>query len=129
MEIRKWTAADNQQIFEVMREAGEEWSCYHDDTEAGRYRMALESSLTYVALEENLLCGFVRCRDDDGFGIYVYDLLVKKSCRHRQTGRKLLAFVCKEHPEDTVYVMSDEDGYYEKLGYHREGSVFLVEEK
>ncbi len=72
------------------------------------------------------MCGYVRCRNDDGFGIYVYDLLVEKAFRGRSTGRRLMEQVCTDFPSDTVYVMSGVDGYYAKLGYPREGSVFQV---
>jgi hypothetical protein len=34
--------------------------------------------------------------------------------------------VCKEYPEQTVYVMSDVDPYYEKQGYQKEGTIFIV---
>jgi hypothetical protein len=45
-------------------------------------------------------------------GVYIFDLLVKKSYRGQQN--------------QPVYVMSDVDPYYEKLGYRREGSIFEV---
>lgn len=34
--------------------------------------------------------------------------------------------VCQDFPDQPVYVMSDVDSYYEKLGYIREGSIFRV---
>lgn len=34
--------------------------------------------------------------------------------------------ICSDYPEHIVYVMSDVDGYYEKLGYKKEGSVYEV---
>jgi hypothetical protein len=34
--------------------------------------------------------------------------------------------VCRDFPNQPVYVMSDSDPYYEKLGYEREGSIFIV---
>ena len=67
-----------------------------------------------------------RCREDEGFGLYVYDLLVRRSHRGRRLGRTLLEHVSAEFPDQPVYVMSDVDPYYEKLGYRREGSVFVV---
>ena len=71
----------------------------------------------------------MRCRDDNGFGIYVYDLLVRKSYRGHGIGRKLIEYLCIKHPLDTVYVMSDVDEYYQKQGYRREGSIFQVQGK
>ena len=57
---------------------------------------------------------------------YIYDLLVKPSCRGAGLGRLLMEKVCSENSESTVYVMSDVDIYYQKLGYHKEGSIFIV---
>jgi hypothetical protein len=34
--------------------------------------------------------------------------------------------IYKDYPDRIVYVMSDLDGYYEKQGFVREGSVFEV---
>lgn len=127
MEIRAYSKIDDVQLFDMMKEEGAEWECYYKTAMSEKYKQALSSSITYVAYEGTNLCGFVRCRDDNGFGIYIYDLLVRKSHRGHNIGRKLIDFVCKEYPEDTVYVMSDVDQYYEKQGYRREGSIFEVQ--
>ncbi len=128
MQIRPYTPADEAILFNLLSDEGEEWSDYHGPTGRPMYLRALASSHTWIAVEENQVCGFVRCREDDGFGVYVHDLLVRRACRGRQIGRLLLAQVCREYPDQTVYVMSDADPYYEKLGYRREGSIFAVHE-
>jgi ribosomal protein S18 acetylase RimI-like enzyme len=79
-----------------------------------------------VAYEGDSLCGYLRFKEDNGFGVYIYDLLVTKSCRGRGIGKKLIEQVCSDYPEEDTYVMSGADGYYEKLGYSREGSIFKV---
>lgn len=122
MEIRRYSNVDEVKLHELLLSEGDDWSCYSATFE--KYRRALQSSLTYVAYEDEILCGYVRCRDDDGFGMYVYDLLVKKPFRGHSFGRLLMERVCEDYP--TVYVMSGIDGYYEKLGYRCEGSVFMV---
>jgi N-acetylglutamate synthase-like GNAT family acetyltransferase len=48
--------------------------------------------------------------------------------RNRTIGRTLLAQVKKEFSDLNVYVLSDVDAYYEKLGYGKVGSVFEVPE-
>ena len=126
MEIRKYSKDDEAKLFEMIRSEGEDWECYFGETAIEKYKQAVENSITYVACEGNVLCGYVRCRDDDGFGIYVYDLLVQKEYRGCSLGRKLMERVCADYPDADVYVMSGVDGYYEKLGYHREGSIFAV---
>ncbi|MCL2076207.1 MAG: hypothetical protein FWH15_07190 [Betaproteobacteria bacterium] len=57
----------------------------------------------------------------------MYDLLIGQKHRGKACGRLLMEKVCNDFPEDTVYVMSGIDPYYEKLGYVREGTIFVVE--
>lgn len=126
MEIRKYRKADEAILFDMLAEEGEDWSGYHGPAGRGKYIKALESSITYIAYDKPLVCGYVRCREDDGFGVYVYDLLVRKTHRGKQIGKILMERVRRDYPDQPVYVMSDVDPYYEKLGYHREGSIFQV---
>lgn len=80
----------------------------------------------YVIIEDEKLCGYIRCKDDDGSGIYILDLLVDKRYRGRGYGRSLMKTICDTYPNDIVYVTSDADPYYEKQGYVKEGTVFQV---
>lgn len=126
MEIHRYVQSDEPKLFDLIRNEGGEWEDYFGGIQAEKYRRALQNSIVYVAYEGDVLCGYARCRDDDGYGIYVYDLLVHRAFRGRHIGRKLMERVCADHPEDVVYVMSDVDGYYLKQGYHKEGSIFRV---
>lgn len=126
MKIKKYSKADEALLFDMLVDEGDEWSEYHGAAGRDKYIKALESSITYIAWDENTVCGYARCREDDGFGVYVYDLLVRKSYRGRQIGKSLMERACQDFPDQPVYAMSDEDSYYEKLGYRREGSIFKV---
>lgn len=126
MEINKYSKADESLLFDMLFDEGDKWSDYHGAAGRDKYIKALESSITYIAWDETLVCGYVRCREDDGFGVYIFDLLVRKSYRGRQIGKTLIERVCQDFPDQSVYVMSDVDPYYEKLGYRREGSIFKV---
>jgi ribosomal protein S18 acetylase RimI-like enzyme len=126
MEIRKYTKNDESLLFDLIVDEGDEWMDYHSPNGRKKYRKAIASSIVYIALKNNELCGYVRCKDDGGFGIYIYDLLVKKCHRGKQLGRKLMEKVSKDYPSQTVYVMSDVDAYYKKLGYEKAGSIFVV---
>jgi len=53
-------------------------------------------------------------------------LYVVPECRNRRIGRSLIAQVKKKFDPLNVYALSDEDAYYEKLGFTRVGSVFEV---
>lgn len=129
MEIKEYSKADETLLFELLIDEGDEWSDYHGEAGRDKYMAALESSITYIACDETLVCGYARCREDDGFGVYVYDLLVRKAYRGREIGKSLMERVCQDFPDQPVYVMSDVDSYYEKLGYRREGSIFEVKMK
>lgn len=126
MEIKNYSEIDEMKLFAMLKEEGTEWESYYGDNGREKYKQALASCITYVAYEGDILCAYVRCKDDHGFGVYVYDLLVRKPYRGQNIGRKLLKFVCAKFPEDIVYVMSDVDEYYQKQGYRREGSIFQV---
>ena len=55
--------------------------------------------------------------DEEGWD-YANETLAEK--------RKLMECICKDYPNHVVYVMSDVDGYYEKVDYKRIGSIFKV---
>jgi ribosomal protein S18 acetylase RimI-like enzyme len=129
MEIRKYNKADEKILFDLLIDEGDEWIDYHGPKGRSQYIKAIESSVTYIACHENIVWGYVRCREDDGFGVYIFDLLVRKSYRGNQFGKRLMDRVCEDFPNQQVYVMSDVDPYYEKLGYPKEGSIFVVQGK
>ena len=126
MLIKRYTKNDEASLFELLKNAGEEWVGYYGEGQQDKYKTVLGSSITYVAYEADVLCGYCRCRNDDGYGIYVYDLLVDKKHRGKSYGRLLMERVSADFPEDAIYVMSDVDKYYEKQGYQRIGSIFEV---
>jgi len=126
MQIRRYTPSDEPALFRLLAEAGPDWSAYALEPGRTRYARALSRSVTYLALEGPDAIGYVRCREDDGFGVYVYDLLVTTAHRGRQIGRLLMEQACADYPDQTVYVMSDADGYYELLLMMRPGPRFTL---
>lgn len=117
---------DEDKLMELIKNEGEEWACYSSDNMSEKYKAALSNSINYVAYEENRLCGYSRSVNDNDFYIYVCDLLVDPNYRGHSIGFALMECIYKDFPEQIVYVMSDVDGYYKKLGYKIEGSVFEV---
>lgn len=106
----------------LVQSEGEEWEDYLNPI----YRKALESSITYVALIGEELCGYSRSLSDSGLFIWVIDLLVNKNRRGLSIGKRLMECILTDFPDIDVYVMSDVDPYYDKLGYEKEGSIFKV---
>lgn len=126
MLIRKYEKDDEEQLFNLMKKEGEEWKDYWCESGKGEYIETIEkSTLTLVLIEDDLICGFIRCIGY--FTIYVDDLLVDKQYRGKNYGKYLLESVIDEFPNKEIYVMSDVDGYYESLGYEKAGSIFLVQ--
>jgi ribosomal protein S18 acetylase RimI-like enzyme len=124
--IRQYSKADENLLFDLLIDEGDDWIDYHGPVGRSKYIKALESSITYIVYDENLVCGYARCREDDGFGVYIYDLLVRKTHRGKRIGKALMERVLKDFPNQPIYVMSDVDPYYEKLGYRKVGSIFEV---
>jgi len=117
---------DADKLMQLLEDEGDEWSCYWAPDVEQIYRQALSASITYVCYDGDLLCGYSRSLNDCGFYIYVCDLLVRSSHRGQNIGRQLMECLCEAYPDQTVFVMSDVDQYYQKQGYKREGSVFEV---
>ena len=124
--IRRYSSTDEGILFLLIEAEGEEWCEYWQGEGRRKYAKALTNSICYLVFEGDTLCGYARCRDDDGFGVYVIDLLVNRNYRGKGYGHRLMAQACKDFPGCPVYVMSDVDPYYEKQGYERKGSIFRV---
>lgn len=126
MHIRKYMSKDQTLLFDLLIEEGDEWIDYHGPQGRDKYLNALDSCFVLIAEDKTELCGYLRCRDDFGFGVYIYDLLVRKSYRGKEIGKLLIESLYQNFPEQDIYVMSDIDPYYEKLGYQKIGSVFKI---
>lgn len=110
-------------FLDLIRSEGGEWEEHLDSS----YLKALEGSITYVAVAGHQICGYVRAMSDFGHYIWVIDLLVGNPFRGNGIGRVLLSTVKESGNGQEVYVMSDADGYYEKQGYKKAGSIFKLE--
>lgn len=88
------------------------------------YIEALNQSITYLYIKDDKAVAYLRGKQDQIFGFYVYDLLVDKDYRGHQLGKALIDHVKQMH--QTVYIMSDENGYYDKLKLKQIGSIYEV---
>ncbi len=123
VKIRKYNPTlDYDNLMSLIQSEGDEWSSYLNPI----YREALDNSVTYVALIGDELCGYSRSLNDSGLYVWVVDLLVNKNRRGLSIGKQLMECVLIDFPDTDVFVMSDVDRYYKKLGYKKEGSIFKV---
>jgi len=117
---------DADAMFELMQAEGDWTDCCGSTESEARYRVALNECITYVLYVGGKCAGFIRTRDDFGFGTYIHDLLVGKNFRGNYYGKMLIEQVC-EKAKGTVYVMSDVDDYYKKCGYDKvEGRIIII---
>ena len=127
--IKPYQPEDEETLFALIEREGEEWTYWQGENRQ-KYKQALEACKVYLILEGEELCGYLRARDDWGFGVYVMDLLVDKAQRGKELGRLLIEEVCKHFPKDIVYVLGDVYPYYEdSLGYEIEGKVYIAKIK
>ena len=99
MEIRRYNKErDEDKLMQLLIDEGTDWSCYWADGYSDKYKAALQNSITYVAYEGDVLCGFSRSIDDCGFYTYVCDLLVDKKHRGKNIGRQLMQCIIKTTP-------------------------------
>jgi GNAT superfamily N-acetyltransferase len=104
------------------------WDIFTNEKAIDNYKKSLGESITYVCYEHGEFGGYLRALLDDGFAIYISELFVVPKWRNRTIGRTLIARVKMDFRYLTVYALSDEDAYYEKLGYRRVGSVYEIHE-
>lgn len=122
-EIIKYSPEYERELMELIRREGDDWKVYWDEPNASRYRESFEASITYLALADGRVCGYSRSLKDALY-IYVCDLLVDRAWRGHGLGERLMRCLSAEHPGLEVYVMSGSDGYYDKLGCKKEGSIY-----
>lgn len=125
LSIKPYTAKDENELFALIEREGKEWTYWQGENRV-KYKKALAECTVYLAFEGETLCGYVRARNDFGFGVYIMNLLVDKAYRGCEYGRMLMERICKDFPSGAVYVLGDVYPYYEKLGYKEEGKVYVV---
>ena len=125
MEIFSYKPEHEEAVLSAIKD-DPDWDMFTNDEVIDNYKKRLQTDVTYVCYDNGEFCGYLRALLDDGFAIYVSELYVKPECRNRTIGRSLLAQVKQDFPGLRVYALSDEDAYYEKIGYKKIGSVFEI---
>ena len=122
MEISKYKLKHEDAILAAIKK-DPNWDMFTNDNAISNYK-SLNDSVTYVCYNGSEFCGYIRALIDDGFAIYISELYVLLKWRNKKVGRSLLERVKLDFSDLTVYALSDEDAYYEEIGYKKVGSVF-----
>ena len=125
MEIIRYKREHEDAVLSAIKK-DPDWEVFTNEKAIDNYRKNLCESITYVCYDNGAFGGYLRALLDDGFAIYISELFVVPEWRSRAIGRKLIAKVKMDFRHLTVYALSDEDTYYEKLGHKRIGSVFEI---
>ncbi len=124
MRIQVYEQRFEQPLLQLLR-SEPDWQLLVNDDVIDAFRRALASGDTRVLLHDDLVCGYVRAVVDD-LAVYISELYVAPAHRGRGLGKALLEKTKSTYPGREVYVLSDEDRYYEKLHYKRVGSIFQL---
>ncbi|GAB4214731.1 MAG: hypothetical protein OHK0012_13380 [Synechococcales cyanobacterium] len=125
MEILRYKPKDEDAVISAIRN-DPKWNMFTNEKVIDSYKKRLCESITYVCYENGIFVGYLRTLIDDGFAIYVSEIFVVPEWRNRTIGKNLIARVKEDFRHLTVYTLSDEDAYYEKLGYRKVGSIYEV---
>ncbi len=125
MEIFRYKREHEDAVIAAIKE-DRAWDVFTNEKAIVNYRQRLCESITYVCYENGVFGGYLRALLDDGFALYISELFVVPERRNRAIGRTLIAKVKMDFSHLTVYALSDEDAYYERLGYRKVGSVFEI---
>ena len=123
--ISKYQAEDEESLLQAIK-LDSDWDIFTNDKTIDFYKNSLKNSITYVCRHGAEFAGYIRAIHDEGIAVYISELYVVPEWRNQKIGRTLLKQVKKDFPELVVYTLSDEDAYYEKLGYQKIGSVFQL---
>ena len=127
MEIFRYKREHEDAVLSAIKEEPS-WDIFTNEKAIDNYKKSLRKSITYVCYVNESFGGYLRALLDDGFAIYISELYVVPKWRNRRIGRSLLERVKIDFSTLTVYALSDEDAYYEKLGYRKVGSVYKINE-
>jgi GNAT superfamily N-acetyltransferase len=127
MEIFRYKREHEDAVLSAIKEEPS-WDIFTNEKAIENYKKSLCASITYVCYENGVFGGYLRAILDDGLAIYLSELFVVPEWRNRTIGRTLIAKVKMEFRHLTVYALSDEDAYYDKLSYRRVGSVYEIHE-
>jgi ribosomal protein S18 acetylase RimI-like enzyme len=99
--------------------AEERWMSYTADTERTWRALAAPGSFSLVALHGSAVIGIAHALSDGEIESFLSVLIVARAHRGRGVGRALLRATQHQAPGLRLDLISDADGFYERLGFER----------
>lgn len=122
--VLRYSVEHEEGLLDLMKREPQ-WNDYTNPRQIEVFRKSLLEGDALVCKDGRDYCGYLRAITD-GLGLYISELYVAPSWRNRGVGRRLLEVFKQQHIDREVYVLSDEDAYYEKLGHRKIGSIFEI---
>ncbi|MCL2632423.1 MAG: GNAT family N-acetyltransferase [Coriobacteriia bacterium] len=120
--IRAAAESDMELVFEAASKEG--WSTYSQRQDA--LRGALKLSTMMVAYDSDVFVGFARAISDGFVTTFLCEVLVVEEYRNRGIGSMLVHSIWELFSETRLDLISDADGFYEKLNFRKVGSGFRI---
>ena len=125
MEISAYKSVDEQDVLTaIMKDPN--WDIFTNKNAIDSYKTSLRNSVTFVCRHNAEFAGYSRALLDQNIAVYISELYVVPRWRNKKIARNLLAKIKADFPDLPVYVLSDEDAYYEKLDCKKVGSIFQL---
>lgn len=123
MEIIKYTRHYEQELTRFLQECGiERYTC---DTAIDNFKLSLTRNISFLALSDNVLCGFLRAIEDPGFSIYITDIVTKDGLSQISVCKALTEHLKSEYPERKLLLLSA-DSTLQNLSYPSVGMLFSI---
>ena len=100
----------------------ENWTTFHLRRQA--FMESLKNCALIVAYDGDVFVGFARAISDGLLTTFICELLVIEAYRGKGIGKKLVQHIWDIFPETRIDLISEADGFYEKLGFRTVGTGF-----
>ena len=85
---------------------------------------AMKKSTLIVAYDGEIFAGFARAMSDEHVTTFICELLVVKEYRNKGIGRMLVEYIWNMFPHTRIDLISESDGFYERMEFRKLGTGF-----
>lgn len=93
------------------------------------FKKAISNSILIVAYDSDNFVGFTRAISDGYITTFLCELLIVKEYRNKGIGRMLVNHIMNVYPNTRLDLISEADGFYEKLTFRKVGTGYRISER